>query len=337
VVFSTGCLAELYQGQYIAVAEPGVESSVNLLKAFGDAERAMKATSGWWLARVSKVINPGGAEETPPAFDRAAIAAMDGKRQKATKKHGVDATDPQGVPRVTRLVVDWYGQRDASGSLSCHADRPMVSLGIRDRLPRDTLLYEEWNPGHIGFKGNMCLTRAGRKKIDDVIPRPLVTAQEEQGHDQQVTGMPAPPRSSHNHAGILIRPNEGPRGPEEQELWQAALAEVAGHEWRGARTAEEINPPGYRVANIRRERGTMYAVVSTDQHDVQYDHRLTDIRKRMFQQRVASMVSRVPFVLLWSNLKESKLTIDFRGVLECAESYDTVARFVILLALRRMR
>jgi hypothetical protein len=132
-------------------------------------------------------------------------------------------------------------------------------------------------------------------------------------------------QSTYNHAGVLIRPHEGPT-TEERSLWEEALREVKGFEWQGPRTAEDPDPPSYRVANLRRQDGMLYAVVTTSYHQTQYDHLLKDIKMRMFRVMVADKVQVLPYMLSWSRLRDSCLTLDFFLLRGCATSYQDVTR-----------
>ena len=158
------------------------------------------------------------------------------------------------------------------------------------------------------------------------MPKPYVTPAQEQGHQK---GVGPDPRGSDacNHAGVEITPNEPAYGEAEAARWEATLAEVEGFVWEGILTVEDPTPPTYRVANIRRQNGEMFAVVTTSQYDVQHDHHLRDIRRRRYRLEVADkVIGPLPFMLEWRQLAESTLTIDFKTMYDVVRSYSTASR-----------
>jgi hypothetical protein len=201
----------------------------------------------------------------------------------------------------------------------------MRPLDVIDVIPRNQLAYEQWKPKDIELKASLQLTKASLSKIVSSVARPYVRPTSEQGHKADVGATPAM-ESSHNQAGVLIRPNEHPL-PEERCMWDATLHEIKGFNWQGPRQAEDPEPPTYRVGNIRREGGSMYAVVTTSHHEVQYDHSVADVRRRMYRVCIADKLELLPpRMLSWATLKDSRLTLDFSLLRECALHYQDVMR-----------
>ena len=325
----------VYEGQHVVVHEPGLKAAPNLLARFsGSGDLLCAAKEGWWLGRVEAAVDHGGERKLPSYPDLIAEEAQ-GSR-KAKKPRRGDRGDEAGVssggaaaesagPRVHKVKVMWMGQQEGS-AVSFSSAKPLVPLGIRDTVPRDSIIYEEPQPGRVSFKKNMTLTKATVTAISATVPRSLVTDPSSQGHKRDVE--PAPSRTVvHNHAGVAIHPNVGPRGLAEEELWAAALQEVAGFEWSGPRSVEDPKPPSYRVANIRRDsRGTVYAVVTTSDGDVQYDHSLPSVRQRIHKARVACEVKSLPFMVQYRNLGRATLTLDWGVLRDNAVYYNQVLR-----------
>lgn len=269
------------------------------------------------------VVSADGAEEEPP--DHAALVLQEASStKKRTKGQAARHDDSkQAGPRTVMAKVMWYGSIKA-GELSCLEDGPMVALNITDVITRTDILYEQWDPKDVKFKDSRELYLSSLNKIKGVMPRAYVRPSSEQGHRTVVEADPAP-HSTYNHAGILIRPNEGP-SPAERAMWEEALSEVKGFKWVGRRAAEDPEPPTYQVGNIRRQGGEMFAIVTTSDYGIQHDHRLIDVRRRMFRALVGDRVESLPFNLQWEQLKRSRLTIDLGAVYENAAFYQDIKR-----------
>lgn len=203
----------------------------------------------------------------------------------------------------------------------------MRPLGIFDWMSRGDLVYEEWKPKDITLTPRgLKLTKDSLEVLDGSLPLPYTTPPEQQGHKQGVGPTPAP-EATYNHAGVLIGGNERAETREDKVRWATTLQELEGFQWRGPRTVEDPDPPTYRVANIRRENGVMYAVVTTSEHDTQYDRDLVDVRRRRYRQEVADQVGGVlPLMLQWRKLSESRLTIDYSILRENAAAYRGIQR-----------
>jgi hypothetical protein len=272
------------------------------------------------------VINSNGGEEEPPHFE-ILLAAEERERARAQlsnkRKRQADG-DGGGAPKVLSVKVMWYGHVEASGVLACRQDGPMRPLRVEDVVSRNQLAYEQYKPKDIDFTSSSSLTDASIKKVASSIARPYVRPSSELGHKEEVGSTPAL-QSTFNRAGVLIQPNQLPQ-PNERDQWDTTLVEVKGFEWHGPRRAEDPDPPTFRVANIRREDGIMYAVVTTSYHETQHDHLLKDIRMRMFRAFVADRVKVLPYILSWRMLKDSRLTIDFPLLQDVACSYQDVVR-----------
>jgi len=221
------------------------------------------------------------------------------------------------------VKVLWLGQEDGS-NVSFSSAKPVLPLNIHDVIPRDCIVYEEPQPGRVQFKKDLSLAKATVASIKAAIPRPLVTNITSHPHDAE----PAPSRSVvHNHAGVAIHPNVGPAGAEETSMWAATLEEISGFEWRGEVSVEDPKPPTYRVANIRRDsKGVIYAVVTSSDGDIQYDHSLPTIRRRIHKERVASKVKHLPLMMRYRCFSSASTTIDWGVLLSNAVFYNQVVR-----------
>lgn len=316
--------AGLYKGQFITITAESLAVAKNLVARFESVEAAAASCSGWWLGQVRAVITSDGREQEPVDHASLVLQEASSTQKRKGKGRGRDGEGGStGGPRVIRAKVTWYGHVEA-GKLSCLESGPMNSLEVSDIIPRNDILYEQWNPKDIRFKDNCHLFQSSLTKVKGVMPRPYVRPPSEQGHREVVESDPAP-HSTYNHAGILIRPSEGP-SPAERAMWEEALIEVKGFKWVGRRTAEDPEPPTYQVGNIRRQHGEMFAVVTTSDYGTQYDHRLEDLRRRMFRSLVADKVEALPFMLQWDQFKRSHLTIDFGAIYDNAASYQDMKR-----------
>ena len=323
--------AGVFSGQFITITTESLPVATNLMRRFASVEAAAASCSGWWLGQVTAAITADGKEEVPP--DHATLAVQEAtttKKRKGTAAggHTRDEKSSSTGPRVVHVRVMWYGQVEA-GALSCMENGPWNALDIVDVIPRNDILYEQWDPKDIKFKDSRKLHQASINKLKGAMPRSYVMPPDEQGHREVVEVDPAP-RSTYNHAGILIRPNHGPT-PAESSLWEEALHEVKGFTWLGRRAAEDPEPPTYRVANIRRQDGEMFAIVTTSDYSTQYDHRLQDVRRRMFRSLVSDKVEALPFMLQWDQLKNSHLTMDFSALHDNAASYQDMRRQVVVI------
>lgn len=339
----------MFKTQHVVVGRPGLRASSNLRAQFeGKQEELMASCQGWWLGRIVAVVDHQG-EHQPPShaqlmYEEARQTAVKRARRTGAGRGGgaagggeagaarasttataaVVGDGTEAGPRVHQVKVEWLGQIDVtSHKLSCWKDEPIVSLGVCDVVKRDCILYEEASPGVIRFNKNLALNKASLGKIEAAIPRQYLTSPSQQGH-QALEGPTPATNTTYNHAGVAIKPNEGPRDADERAMWEAAVEEVRGFEWTGPKTAEDPEPPTHRVADIRRADGKMFAVVTTSHGDVQYDHALADVRKRMFRTRVVKSVKSLPYMMQWRNLEGSGLTLDLACILENALMYHDI-------------
>lgn len=289
-------------------------------------EEAAASCSGWWLGQVAAVVTSDGNEEEPPHFDTlVSLEEKAGRARKRNETGGGGGAEGAGGPRVLKVKVMWYGRVEPSGKVSCKGDGPMNPLLIYDVVPRNNLNYEQWKPKDIELKASQRLSKPSLTKITGALPRPYVRPTAEQGHMEDVVSTQAL-QSTYNHAGVLIRPNEPPR-PEEMNQWEATLQEIKGFEWHGPRKAEDPEPPTYRVADIRRQEGVMYAVVTTSYYQAQHDHLIVDVRRRLYRSRVVDKLSLMPpYMLSWAKLKDTRLTVDWKAIYDCALSYQDALR-----------
>jgi hypothetical protein len=231
--------------------------------------------------------------------------------------------DDGGGPRVIRVKVSWLGSRALDGTVVCRGGEHMVPLGVEDVISRDAIIYEEHTPGDVKYKKDLSLTAPSLKKITSVIPKPYLMEPREQGAALNPT--PAP-TVTYNHAGIAIRPNEPPRGAEERARWDAAWHEIEGFTWTDPKTAEDPDPPSWRVTNMRREEGVMYAVALSSYNDVVYDLELGNLRKKMYRSKMGKVIRAPPMMLQWRVFKDASLSINFDLIHTNAVAYQEVVR-----------
>lgn len=128
-----------------------------------------------------------------------------------------------------------------------------------------------------------------------------------------------------NHAGVYVGNNEPPE-VDEVSRWLAAEKEVVGFQWQDKPDADDPDPPKYSVTGIRRSMGTLYGVVRTDQLDRQEDHLLSEIREKVFYNRVEYGLRTIPLMVQWRSFAEANLFIDHNLVRANAEFYQDIVR-----------
>jgi hypothetical protein len=202
----------------------------------------------------------------------------------------------------------------------------MHELGISDDVPRSMIFYEEQAPGAVKRKVDGHLYKPSLQRITAAAPKVVSDSVRSRGRGQDdaqdlpdtnttsTQDLPAPIRAHTNHAGFYV--DNLPAQPAEQEQWRATLEEVCGFTWKQDDQLGADPPLLYEVTAIRRWNGRLWAVVKTSNGDMQHDHLLSDVRRRMFAERVEKVhrsqgfAGPLPLMLSWEAFFESTLAMD---------------------------
>ena len=82
----------------------------------------------------------------------------------------------------------------------------------------------------------------------------------------------------------------------------------------------------YRVVNIRKSGGRVWAAVRTSHDAVQLDHSLAEIREKMYFAKVGHAFRQLPLVLRYQQFQGSSFFVDLGVIYNSAEYYTNTVR-----------
>jgi hypothetical protein len=294
-----------------------------------------RASSGCALGVIEQLITADGSIVQTPAFTekvkrrkvvRGGVAA-NGADANGAGANGADANGTGAIraaatesgsddgPTIERLRVRWWGdpQGEGSGLTTCKLTGAIRALEVWDEVPIRAVFYEEPEPGKIRIRMNGLLYAPSLKAITNAAPQSVMDSL---GAKSSAGTQADAAASGHtNHAGFYIE-NQPPQ-PREVAMWAATLREVEGFTWKAASTVVDCEPPSYKVVDIRRWNGALWAVVHTSDGDVQEDHLLNDIRAMVFDAKVQKLSrergfgGKTPLMLSWDKLRDPSMSLSY--------------------------
>jgi len=244
-------------------------------------------------------------------------ATRGGKGVMVNHRRGKGCQQAKDLPRIKYVKLLWYVAHSEDGLLG-RTNLPLVLLQhphvrgrepdyVTDKVSRLHLCAEEDRPGKWSFT-----QKGGRLHASTI--RVISTCA---------------PDVMLNHAGEALDIVSGfTPSPEERSFWDATIDEIKGFTWKEEVDVSEDDATQYEVVGIYRPPGVArtYVVVQAQDMEQQFDHRLAEIRERMFYLKVGIHYKRLPLFLQWPQLRSSQFSKDYDMFKDNAKLYMNARR-----------